>query len=78
MDQHSGQRADGGLQIRDVNMAVGMETPENADVFSNSNSNEDCPAGSSLWECAPGAPEEWLNGWEGRMETHSMFRHSYE
>ncbi|AHV95569.1 hypothetical protein [Paenibacillus sabinae] len=33
---------------------------------------------ASLWECAPGAPEEWLKGWEGRQETHDMFKYSYE
>lgn len=34
--------------------------------------------GDNLWDCAPGAPEEWLKSWDGRQKTHDMFKHSYE
>lgn len=34
--------------------------------------------GFSLWEAAGQAPENGLEGWEGRQETHDMFHDSYD
>ncbi|MGW8822844.1 hypothetical protein ACWGNU_12060 [Paenibacillus lautus] len=31
----------------------------------------------TLWEDEPSG-ESWMNGWNGREETHAMFRQSYE
>ncbi|MNV37552.1 hypothetical protein D3C71_1290750 [compost metagenome] len=36
---------------------------------------KDC---ANLWQCTPGSPEAWLQNWEGRQDTHDMFKHSYE
>ncbi|MFD1773583.1 hypothetical protein [Paenibacillus rhizophilus] len=58
---------------------AGSEQPKNpAEEMSVGHAElpEECSA--SLWECAPGAPEEWLKSWEGRQETHDMFKYSYE
>ncbi|MFF3922575.1 hypothetical protein [Paenibacillus lactis] len=41
------------------------------------NPNRTGMADPSLWnDGAEG--ESWLNGWDGREETHAMFRQSYE
>ncbi|NMO97435.1 hypothetical protein [Paenibacillus lemnae] len=34
-------------------------------------------AAASMWDHESG-DEEWMNNWSGRVETHSMFRRSYE
>ncbi|WP_238653897.1 hypothetical protein [Paenibacillus piscarius] len=34
--------------------------------------------GYSLWESAGQKPENGLDGWEGRQETHDMFHDSYD
>ncbi|MNN40683.1 hypothetical protein D3C81_1547650 [compost metagenome] len=34
--------------------------------------------GFSLWDSEQDAPENGLEGWEGRRETHDMFHESYE
>lgn len=34
-------------------------------------------ADPSLWNDGADG-ESWLNGWDGREETHAMFRQSYE
>ncbi len=34
--------------------------------------------GFSLWDSAQGEPENGLEDWEGRQETHDMFHQSYE
>ncbi|QQZ63218.1 hypothetical protein JI735_12445 [Paenibacillus sonchi] len=34
--------------------------------------------GFSLWDSVQGEPENGLEDWEGRRETHDMFHQSYE
>ncbi|MEK4324718.1 hypothetical protein MKX70_02380 [Paenibacillus sp. FSL R7-0312] len=34
--------------------------------------------GFSLWDAAGVAPENGLDDWEGRRETHDMFHDSYD
>lgn len=34
--------------------------------------------GFSLWDAAAQDPENGLEDWEGRRETHDMFRDSYQ
>lgn len=34
--------------------------------------------GFSLWDAAGETPENGLEGWEGRQETHDMFHDSYD
>ncbi|CQR52387.1 MULTISPECIES: hypothetical protein [Paenibacillus sonchi group] len=34
--------------------------------------------GFSLWDSVQGEPENGLEDWEGRQETHDMFHQSYE
>lgn len=42
-----------------------------------SGSDETELSASTLWKNEP-SEQTWMNGWNGREETHAMFRQSYE
>ena len=61
----------------DSPFASGGGTSERPDELSDAVTDEDTAAAASLWIDEENS-EEWMNNWSGRVETHSMFRRSYE
>ncbi|MBY9082196.1 hypothetical protein KIH86_19655 [Paenibacillus sp. HN-1] len=68
MDQRKGE-AELAAPIGDRSLQVASDSGESEAE------EKEC---ANLWQCAPGSPEAWLQDWEGRQDTHDMFKHSYE
>lgn len=84
-----GKRASEGVRIDDVDTDNGMVTPDdhpfaanrmNVD-FTEQMNEADIEEGTanalSFW-VNDRDDAHWMNNWSGRVETHSMFRRSYE